>query len=67
MPQYQKSGPAIENPTPVESGQADLNKLRAVVTAQADEIQDLKKQLRQLRSKVDSALAAISYISRGLK
>ena len=67
MPQYQKSGPAIENPTPVKSGQADLNKLRAVVTAQADEIQDLKKQLRQLRSKVDSALAAISYISRGLK
>jgi hypothetical protein len=64
MTQYENSGPGIA-PAAVQDTSADIRALREQITAQGTAIQDLQKELRRVKSKLDQHAVHLNKMSRG--
>ena len=64
MTQYENSGPGT-TPTAAKDISADVRALREQITAQGVIIQDLQKELRRVKSKLDQHAVHLNKMSRG--
>jgi len=66
MEQYGKSAPPISvSETASTAAPADIRRLEKLIADQAQKIQELDKEIRRLKSKLDAHAAVINNSNRG--
>jgi septal ring factor EnvC (AmiA/AmiB activator) len=66
MEQYEKSAPPIAvSETKSTADPADIRRLEKLIADQAQQIQELAKEIRRLKTKLDAHAAVINNSNRG--